>query len=309
MDLDPARPPRDDPGAAGDDDEVAGLPRFGATALVKITNGAVRAWVAEMLDAGLSPATVRKAVFALRQCLAAAIADGRLVINPALRRPAADREVQAGQVPVPGRGRAARRGDARPIPSLVLVGAYAGLRWGEAAGLTRAQRRRAPVAHPGDQYGGRGARSCDPRPGAQDAAVAADGAGRAIGHAPGRGSPGRYVDPDPDALVFTAPRGGPLCAVAVRPPRLAAGGGAGRSAGHHLPRPAAQLRRDPGRRRLQRPRGVGVGRSQQRRVHPHPLRRAVRGRLGCGRRPPGRPARWGRPASAEVVELRRTEES
>ena len=54
------------------------LPRFGSTPLVKISNGAVRSWVAEMLDAGLSPATVRKAVFALRQCLAAAMADNRL---------------------------------------------------------------------------------------------------------------------------------------------------------------------------------------------------------------------------------------
>ena len=37
------------------------LPRFGTTPLVKITNAAVRAWVAEMLDAGLSAATARKA--------------------------------------------------------------------------------------------------------------------------------------------------------------------------------------------------------------------------------------------------------
>ena len=59
------------------------LPRFGSTPLVKISNGAVRVWVAEMLDAGLSPATVRKAVFALRQCLAAAMADNRLSLNPA----------------------------------------------------------------------------------------------------------------------------------------------------------------------------------------------------------------------------------
>jgi hypothetical protein len=51
------------------------LPRFGATPLLKISNGAVRAWVAEMVASGLSPATVRKAVFALRQCLAAAISD------------------------------------------------------------------------------------------------------------------------------------------------------------------------------------------------------------------------------------------
>jgi site-specific recombinase XerD len=59
------------------------LPRFGTTPLVKITNAAVRAWVAEMLDAGYSAATIRKAVFALRRCLAAAMADRRIMSNPA----------------------------------------------------------------------------------------------------------------------------------------------------------------------------------------------------------------------------------
>jgi site-specific recombinase XerD len=63
------------------------LPRFGTTPLVKITNAAVRAWVAEMLDAGFSAATARKAVFALRRCLAAAVADRRIMSNPAVDVP------------------------------------------------------------------------------------------------------------------------------------------------------------------------------------------------------------------------------
>ena len=45
------------------------LPRFGATALRRITNSDVRRWVAEMLSSGLSAATTRKAVFGLRQTL------------------------------------------------------------------------------------------------------------------------------------------------------------------------------------------------------------------------------------------------
>lgn len=50
------------------------LTRFGDVPLIKITNGAVRAWVADMLaEDHLSAATVRKAVFALRQCLDAAL--------------------------------------------------------------------------------------------------------------------------------------------------------------------------------------------------------------------------------------------
>ena len=46
--------------------KVQVLPRFGTTPLVRITNAAVRSWVAEMRAAGLSPSTIRKAVFALR---------------------------------------------------------------------------------------------------------------------------------------------------------------------------------------------------------------------------------------------------
>ena len=40
-----------------------------------------------MLGKGLSPATVRKAVFALRQCLDAAIADNRIATNPTMSVP------------------------------------------------------------------------------------------------------------------------------------------------------------------------------------------------------------------------------
>ena len=43
------------------------LPKFGGLPLVKISNAAVRGWVTEMLGADLSPATARKAVFALRR--------------------------------------------------------------------------------------------------------------------------------------------------------------------------------------------------------------------------------------------------
>ena len=82
-----------------------------------------------MLDAGLSPATTRKAVFALRRCLAAAMADRRLMSNPAADVPLpseraktprflSQTEVEHLVAEVPDRYRA-----------LVLVGAYGGLRW------------------------------------------------------------------------------------------------------------------------------------------------------------------------------------
>lgn len=113
------------------------LPRFGGTSLNDIANGDVRRWVVELMDSGLSAATTRKAVFALRQALEAAIADQRLVYNAAAAVPLpterakpprylSQAEVERLVAEVPPRDRA-----------LVLVGAYAGLRWGEAAGLRR----------------------------------------------------------------------------------------------------------------------------------------------------------------------------
>lgn len=113
------------------------LPAFGDTPLVKISNAAVRRWVAGLIDQGYSAATVRKAVFALRQCLDAAVEDRRLTVNPAAKVPLpveraktprflSQREVERLASVMPEQYRA-----------LVLVGVYAGLRWGEAVGLTR----------------------------------------------------------------------------------------------------------------------------------------------------------------------------
>ena len=127
------------------------LPHFGQVPLNKITNGNIRRWVTELLDSGLSPATVRKAVFALRQCLAAAVADDRLSHNPALQIPLpSERQKPARFL---SRAEVERLVDATPsrYQALVLVGAYAGLRWGEAVGLRRQdidlQRSRIRVTH------------------------------------------------------------------------------------------------------------------------------------------------------------------
>ena len=63
------------------------LPRSGAVPLGSITNGEIRRWVSDLLDQGLSPASTRKAVFALRQALEAAMADGWILHNPADKVP------------------------------------------------------------------------------------------------------------------------------------------------------------------------------------------------------------------------------
>ena len=186
------------------------LPRFGSTPLVKITNAAVRTWVADMLAEGLSPATARKAVFALRQCLSAAMADNRLVMNPAVDVPLpserlkpprflSQTEVDRLAAAMPDRYRA-----------LVLAGAYAGLRWGEAAGLTRRDvdvlRSRIRVRTTAVEVRGHVTLGQEPktRRSKRSVPVARSVMRQLEEHL------AAHVDPAPDALVFTAPRGGPL---------------------------------------------------------------------------------------------------
>lgn len=186
------------------------LPRFGTTPLVKITNAEVRRWVAELLTGGLSPATVRKAVFALRQCLSAAVADGRLLMNPALDVPLPSErlkpprflsqdEVELLAQSMPDRYRA-----------LVLVGAYAGLRWGEAAGLTRANvdvlRSRVRVMSTAVEVRGHVTLGNEPktRRSRRTIPLARSVMRRIERHL------AENVGPEADALVFTAPQGGPL---------------------------------------------------------------------------------------------------
>jgi integrase len=186
------------------------LPRFGSTPLVRITNAAVRSWVAEMLSTGLAPATVRKAVFALRQCLDAAIADNRMATNPAISVPLPSEPLKPPRFL--SQSEVERLVDAMPdqYKALVLVGAYAGLRWGEAAGLTRASidvlRSRITVTSTAVEVRGHVTLGNEPKTSRskRTVPVARSVMRRLEKHLT------NFVGPEPDALVFTAPRGGPL---------------------------------------------------------------------------------------------------
>lgn len=186
------------------------LPRFGEVALIRITNGDVRAWVADLLAEGLSAATVRKAVFALRQCLDAAVEDRRLAVNPATRIPLpserakpprylSQREVERLVLAMPERYRA-----------LVLVGAYAGLRWGEAVGLVRSEvdliRSRISVTTTAVEVHGSVHLGQEPktRRSKRVVPVARSVMARIEDHIE------QFVGPGADALLFTGARGGPL---------------------------------------------------------------------------------------------------
>ena len=225
------------------------LPRFGDAPLRTITNSGVRQWVSDLLTSGLSAATTRKAVFALRQCLAAAIADNRLQFNPATAIPLpTERQKPArylSQIEVE------RLVDEMPrqYRALVLVGAYAGLRWGEAAGLRRRDidplRSRIHVVHTAVELRGRVTLDNEPKTtrSKRSVPVARSIMRRLEEHLL------EFVDGSADALVFTAPGGGPLFR-SWGAHRLAAGGAARGLGRHHLPRTSAQLCRDHGGRRL-----------------------------------------------------------
>jgi integrase len=186
------------------------LPHFGSVPLNRITNAMVREWVSTLLSSGLSAATTRKAVFALRQCLAAAIADERIKINAASAVPLPTERQKPPRYL--SQSEVERLVDKMPRPyrALVLVGAYAGLRWGEAAGLRRRDidmlRSRIHVTSTAVQLRGRMTLDNMPKTtrSKRSVPVARSVMRRLEQHL------SEFVDPTADALVFSAPAGGPL---------------------------------------------------------------------------------------------------
>jgi integrase len=129
--------------------------------------------------------------------------------------------------------------------AMVLVGGYAGLRWGEAAGLTRASidvlRSRITVATTAVEVRGHVTLGNEPKTSRSKRTVpVARSVIRRLEE-----YLATFVGPQPDALVFTAPRGGPLARSLFSRRVLAAGGHPCWDPPHRLPRPAAQLCGDP----------------------------------------------------------------
>jgi integrase len=110
------------------------LPRWGSVPLNRIAHADVVAWVAE-LSRVLGPSRTRKALYVLSQCLRLAIRDGRLARDPTvgIKRPSQRRGRQRFLTHAEVDKLAAEC--ASPYDLFVLVVAYTGLRFGEAAGL------------------------------------------------------------------------------------------------------------------------------------------------------------------------------
>ena len=170
----------------------------------------VRVWLTSMLADGCSPATARKAVFALRQCLAAAVDDERIALNPALVVPLPPER----QKPPRYLSQAEIERLVTEMPAeyaaLVLLGAYAGLRWGEAVGLRRCDigvdRSRIYVSHTAVEVRGRITLDNEPKTprSKRTVPIARSVMQRVASHLD------RYVEPAGDALLFTSSGGGPL---------------------------------------------------------------------------------------------------
>lgn len=110
------------------------LPKWGKVKLSKVTHGQVVAWVSKMRRDGLSPSQTRQAYHLLTSMLDDAVKDNRLVKNPAAgvklpRMPMSERRYLS-------HNQVSELADAAgPYRLLVLVLAYCGVRWGEAAAL------------------------------------------------------------------------------------------------------------------------------------------------------------------------------
>lgn len=207
------------------------LPQFDRWPLASIRQPDVAAWVAALANRGLAPATVKKALQIFGRTMKDAVHAEMIAAAPlrGVRAPS----VEADERRFLTATEVARLADCiHPrYRALVLVGGYGGLRIGELAGLRvgRVDELRSTVAVaeilvdlPGRLVFGppktrAGRRSVPlPRPVMSELRTHIDG----------------WSDPhDPEALVFTAPRGGPLRPTTWRPrfwkPAVAAAGIAG----------------------------------------------------------------------------------
>jgi integrase len=113
------------------------LPRFGKVPLAAITQVDVRTWVAELSARGLTPATVTKTYQVFGKVMGGAVDAGYLAQTPCRNVPLPKVEREEMRFLTPAE--IITLADAiRPLyRTLVLVGAYGGLRIGELAGLRR----------------------------------------------------------------------------------------------------------------------------------------------------------------------------
>jgi integrase len=183
--------------------------RFGLRRLSSLSNHEIREWAAAMTAEGTGATTVRKSVFALRQMLDAAVADRRLSVNPAASVPLPAEQVTEQRYLGAEEADALAEAIAPQYRALVLLGAYAGLRWGELAGLRRRRidvlRSRVTVAETAVQLSGSITFGEPKTPRSRRVVPVARSIMREVER-----HLAEHVGPEADALVFTGAQGGPM---------------------------------------------------------------------------------------------------
>jgi integrase len=194
-------------------EQVYAVPRFGNVPLAAITQLDVRTWVAQLSARGLTPATVTKADQVFGKVMGAAVDAGYVTQTPCRNVPLPKVEREELRFLTPAE--IISLADAiRPLyRTLVLVGAYGGLRIGELAGLRRGRvdllRATVTVAEIVTEVEGKLFFGL-----AKDPSRAQD---RQTAPVRPRELEAHLADPgDPSDHVFTAPNGGPLRVTAFR---------------------------------------------------------------------------------------------
>jgi len=184
------------------------LPRFGDVPIGRIQPLDIREWVSERHSSGLSASRVRQAYYLVAQILRAGVESGYLTRTPCIgvKLPRMQRRemrfLTADQV------RLIADAMREPYDTLVYVLAYGGVRWGEACALRRGRCEllgsRLHVAESLSEI--RGGFDFGPTKTYQRRTVVLPGflRDRLAEHL------AHYVEADPEALVFTEARGGPL---------------------------------------------------------------------------------------------------
>ena len=187
-------------------------PQLGPVKLGDLSTALIREWRSNLLEAGVSQSIAAKAYRLLRAILNTAVQEDGIIARNPCRVRGADRE-NAAQRPVLTVAQVFQLADAmryRRHRVMILVTAFATLRWGEVTAL-----RRCDVAPDGSwvrvsfahtEVVGRGIVVGPPksRAGVRTIAVPTAIRGEIVKHLM------TYVDSGPDALLFTGPKGGAL---------------------------------------------------------------------------------------------------
>jgi integrase len=183
------------------------LPAFGSTPLARLDPMAVQEWLSELAASGLSASRRRQAAILLQAMLRAAVATRHLARNPldGLEIPTLKRSDQRFLSPAELE-RLALAAES-PYKPLINVLGYLGTRWGETVALRRSRcdllRSRIEISESLSEVNGRLSFGPTKTDRARSVAVPAFLRDQLAQHL-------TTVERDPGALVFTAPRGGPL---------------------------------------------------------------------------------------------------